>query len=45
MSKRYMCWTEDNRLQATQDDKTPAYYGYDASGERNLKFTGRIANV
>ena len=44
-NKRYFCWTEDNRLQATQDGRTPAYYGYDASGERNLKLTGRIANV
>ncbi len=43
--KRYLCWTEDNRLQAVKDPNMGAYYNYDASGERNLKLTGSVVNV
>jgi len=42
---RYLCWTEDNRLQAVKDDKMAAFYNYDASGERNLKLTGENVDV
>jgi RHS repeat-associated protein len=43
--ERFLCWTEDNRLQAVKDNKMGAYYNYDAAGERNLKLTGGIINV
>ncbi|MDR1847688.1 MAG: RHS repeat-associated core domain-containing protein [Bacteroidales bacterium] len=39
-NERFMCWTEDNRLQAFMDNKNTAYYNYDASGERTMKLTG-----
>lgn len=42
---RYLCWTEDNRLQAVKDPYMGAYYNYDASGERNLKLTGATVDV
>ncbi|MDR1846712.1 MAG: DUF5675 family protein [Bacteroidales bacterium] len=42
---RHFCWTEDNRLQATQDNTIPAFYNYDASGERNLKLTGAFIDM
>jgi RHS repeat-associated protein len=45
LKQPFSFWTEDNRLQATQDDKTPAYYNYDAAGERNLKLTGKFVNM
>ena len=42
-TKRYLCWTEDNRLQAFlengDDGGIAAYYNYTADGERNLKLT------
>ncbi len=43
--ERFLCWTEDNRLQAVKDYSMGAYYNYDAAGERNLKLTGGIINV
>ena len=43
--QRYLCWTEDNRLQAVKDNEMGAYYNYDASGERNLKLTGGTINI
>ncbi len=44
--KQYLCWTEDNRLEAFMDDKeNAAYYSYDASGERNLKLTGGVVQT
>jgi hypothetical protein len=45
LKQPFSFWTGDNRLQATQDDKTPAFYNYDASGERNLKLTGNFMNI
>ncbi|MBP1646548.1 MAG: type secretion protein Rhs, partial [Bacteroidetes bacterium] len=43
--ERYLCWTEDNRLQAVKDNQMGAYYNYDASGERNLKLTGAVVQM
>jgi RHS repeat-associated protein len=40
-NERYLCWTEDNRLQGFMDNFNTAYYNYDASGERNMKITGK----
>src|SRR5690554_2434455 len=37
--------TEDNRLQAVQDNNLGAYYGYDSQGERGLKLTGPTIQV
>ena len=44
-NERYLCWTEDNRMQAFMDNKNAAYYNYDASGERNLKLTGGVVQT
>ncbi|MBP1646545.1 MAG: type secretion protein Rhs, partial [Bacteroidetes bacterium] len=44
-NERFLCWTEDNRLQAVKDNKMGAYYNYDAAGERNLKLTGGTINI
>ncbi len=41
-NSRYLCWTEDNRMQAVKDNNMAAYYGYDAQGERSLKLTGGV---
>ena len=42
-TKRRLCWTEDNRLQAyagfSEDGTVAAWYNYTADGERNLKLT------
>jgi RHS repeat-associated protein len=44
--KQYLCWTEDNRLEAFMDDKeNAAYYSYDASGDRTLKYTGSVTQI
>jgi hypothetical protein len=34
---RYLCWTEDNRLQGFMDNSHSAYYTYDASVNAILK--------
>ncbi len=43
ISRRRLCWTEDNRLQAfmetTPEGSVAAYYNYTADGERNFKLT------
>ncbi len=44
-NKRYLCWTEDNRLEDMKDYKMGAYYNYNASGERNLKLTGNTVDI
>ncbi|MDR0970902.1 MAG: RHS repeat-associated core domain-containing protein [Bacteroidales bacterium] len=42
---RFLAWTEDNRLQGFMEtNNQSAYYNYDASGNRNFKFTGPTQN-
>ncbi|MDR0970905.1 MAG: RHS repeat-associated core domain-containing protein [Bacteroidales bacterium] len=39
---RFLCWTEDSRLQGFMERSgQSAYYNYDASGNRSLKFVGK----
>ena len=46
-----MCWTEDNRMQAYvqmnegTDKGRAAYYGYNTSGERYVRYIGTTINI
>ena len=46
-----MCWTEDNRMQAYvqmnegTDKGRAAYYGYNTSGERYVRYVGTTINI
>ena len=48
-TKRRLCWTEDNRLQAfmerSDEGGIAAWYNYSADGERNFKFTSPRLNI
>ena len=46
-----MCWTEDNRMQAYvqmnegTDKGRAAYYGYNTTGERYVRYIGTTINI